>query len=104
MGRTNLCFVRVALIQLFLGNHKSPEKIPRDFRLIRIAAVLGGEDTGGALSVTLLNAAAGLYVAGAVSSLKEGVDMAREVIASGAARRSLEALAQAASSEPAPES
>ncbi len=71
---------------------------------IRIAAVLGGEDTGGALSVTLLNAAAGLYVAGAVSSLEEGVDLAREVIASGAARRSLEALARAASSEPAPES
>lgn len=45
---------------------------------------------GGAIGdIVLLNTAAGVYAAGLVSSLKEGVDLARETIASGAAFRKL---------------
>jgi anthranilate phosphoribosyltransferase len=61
----------------------------------RILDVLEGRDRGGALAVVLLNAAAGLWVAGASSSLREGVARAREVIASGDALRALEALKDA---------
>ncbi|MSR22483.1 MAG: anthranilate phosphoribosyltransferase [Gemmatimonadetes bacterium] len=65
----------------------------------RILSVLEGRDVGGALTVTLLNAAAGLYVAGASRSLGEGVARAREVISSGAALRALNALKEASSAE-----
>ena len=45
---------------------------------------------GGAIEdIVLLNSAAGLYTAGLVSSLKEGVQLARDTVASGAALRKL---------------
>lgn len=45
---------------------------------------------GGAVGdIVLLNSAAGLYTAGVVSNLKEGVDLARATIASGSAFRKL---------------
>lgn len=45
---------------------------------------------GGAIAdIVLLNSAAGLYTAGVVSSLKEGIDLARSTVASGAAVRKL---------------
>lgn len=45
---------------------------------------------GGAIEdIVLLNSAAGLYTAGLVSSLKEGVQLARATVASGAALRKL---------------
>jgi anthranilate phosphoribosyltransferase len=45
---------------------------------------------GGAIGdIVLLNSAAGLYTAGLVSSLKEGVDLARSTVAAGAAIRKL---------------
>jgi anthranilate phosphoribosyltransferase len=54
----------------------------------KIFQALSGK--GGAVSdIVLLNSAAGLYTAGLASSLKEGVDMARSTVASGAAIRKL---------------
>ena len=47
----------------------------------------------GALSdIVALNAGAALYVAGRAPSLREGVETAREILASGAAMAKLEAL------------
>jgi anthranilate phosphoribosyltransferase len=61
----------------------------------RIArAVLDGEP-GAALDVVLVNAGAALWVAGAARDLADGVALARESIASGAAKAKLAALAAA---------
>ncbi|MEX0856486.1 MAG: anthranilate phosphoribosyltransferase [Gemmatimonadota bacterium] len=64
-----------------------------------IEEVLSGERTGGALSVTLLNAAAALLVADRVADLGEGVASARASVESGAAQRALESLRAASQSE-----
>lgn len=56
-----------------------------------IRGVLNGDD-GPARRMTLANAAAALWAAEAVGSLREGVDRADEAIASGAARAVLEGL------------
>ncbi len=63
-----------------------------------IVRILEGREEGGALSATLLNAAAALYVGGVVEDLGEGVEQARETLASGAARDALEALKRESSS------
>jgi anthranilate phosphoribosyltransferase len=61
----------------------------------RIArAVLDGE-TGAALDIVLVNAAAALWVAGAAADLRGGLALARESVASGAAKAKLAALAAA---------
>jgi anthranilate phosphoribosyltransferase len=52
-------------------------------------AILKGEK-GPKRNAVLLNSAAGLYVAGKVDSLREGVDLAAEIIDSGKALRQLE--------------
>ncbi len=57
-----------------------------------ILEVLEGQKGGGALVATLLNAAAAIYVGGAVDTLEEGVERAREAIDSGEARAVLDAL------------
>ncbi len=57
-------------------------------------AVLDGE-TGARRDIVLLNAAAALWVAGVVPRLEEGLDVARQSIDSGAARKSLERLVEA---------
>ena len=46
--------------------------------------------TGPKRDAVLLNSAAGLYVSGKVESLREGVDLAREIIDSGKALEQLE--------------
>lgn len=56
-----------------------------------IERVLAG-DRGPARDVVLLNAGAGLFVAGAVSSVEEGIARAADAIDGGAARRTLERL------------
>jgi anthranilate phosphoribosyltransferase len=56
-----------------------------------IERVLGG-DRGPARDVVLLNAGAGLFVAGAVSSVEEGIARAADAIDGGAARRTLDRL------------
>ncbi len=57
--------------------------------LALVRSVLAGE-LSAASEIVTLNAAAGLYVAGATASLGEGVQRAREILASGAALQSLE--------------
>lgn len=52
-------------------------------------SILNGEK-GPRRNAVLLNSAAGLYVAGKVNSLKEGVELAKEVIDSGKALQQLE--------------
>jgi anthranilate phosphoribosyltransferase len=57
----------------------------------RVEAVLGGEG-GPSRDIVILNAAAALYVSGVSGSLWDGVALARDTLASGAARRKLEQL------------
>jgi anthranilate phosphoribosyltransferase len=45
---------------------------------------------GAARDIVILNAGAALYAANVSSSIKSGVEMARSVIASGAAKRKLD--------------
>ncbi len=58
-----------------------------------LRAVLTGEDRGPHRDALLLGAALALEIVGRAKSPREGVAMAREAIDSGAARRTLEALA-----------
>ena len=57
----------------------------------RVLAVLGGEP-GPSQDVVVLNAAAALYVSGVVPSLWDGVALARDTVASGAAKAKLDQL------------
>jgi len=60
--------------------------------LAAMRAVLA--DTPGPVrDIVLLNAGAAIYVAGIVDTLEQGVEKAREVISSGAARKKLEDMA-----------
>lgn len=59
-----------------------------------IQSILNHELEGAKKDVVLLNAAAGLYVAGVVSSLHEGVLMAQDAIASGVSREHFSRLQQ----------
>ncbi len=61
-------------------------------------AVLAGEP-GPLLDVSLLNAGAAIYVGGLVPSIADGVERAREAVASGAAARKLDQLRDAAAGE-----
>ncbi len=55
-------------------------------------AVLRGEETGPRAEVALANAGAALYVAEQAETLREGIELARKALASGAALAKLEAL------------
>jgi anthranilate phosphoribosyltransferase len=62
----------------------------------RIAlAILSGESNGARRDIVAVNAGAALYVSGVVSTLRDGVALASNTIASGAAMRKLEELAAA---------
>ncbi len=61
--------------------------------------ILSGKEHGCRRDTVVLNAAAGLYVAGAVPSLRDGVERANELIDSGAAAATLEAYAQASNAQ-----
>jgi len=63
---------------------------------VAFRALLAGEASAYRDAV-LLNAAAAILVAGKVNDLKQGVEIARESIDSGAAKRSVEALAKVTS-------
>ena len=86
-----------------LGLARSPEEEiaggepHENARLIR--GVLVGDEEGGARTVTLLNAAAALYVAGVAEGLRDGVERAREAVDSGAALRTLELLVEVSGGE-----
>jgi anthranilate phosphoribosyltransferase len=60
-----------------------------------IREVIEGSEHGPPRDMALLNAAATLIVAGTVDSFEEGLDQARRAIESGAAKQTLERLAQA---------
>jgi anthranilate phosphoribosyltransferase len=60
----------------------------------RLCAVLEGREHSAASEAVALNAAAGLLVGGKVDSLASGLEMARELLDSGAAGRKLESLAR----------
>lgn len=62
-----------------------------DASLAIIKAVLD-DKPGPAHDIVCMNAGAAIYVSGMAKSLKEGIDKAREVIASGEARKKLDAL------------
>jgi len=57
--------------------------------------VLSGEETGAARDVVLANAGAAIYVSGRASSIEEGVRLAEESVANGAATDALEAFVKA---------
>ncbi len=60
----------------------------------RLCAILDGEEVSAASEAVALNAAAALLVGGKVDSLASGLESAREILASGAAGRTLEILAR----------
>lgn len=64
-----------------------------------IRRVLEGDERGGARTVTLLNAAAALYVAGMVEGLRAGVELAAEAVDSGSAARTLASLVEISARE-----
>ncbi|MDX1622540.1 MAG: anthranilate phosphoribosyltransferase [Gemmatimonadota bacterium] len=57
-----------------------------------LASVLAGKGTAAQEAITAANAGAALFVAGVADGLREGVERARETIASGAAVETLKAL------------
>ncbi len=57
-----------------------------------LRAVLDGSETGAKRDVVLLNAAAALLAAGVVVDLREGIALAQDTLASGAALQKLDAL------------
>lgn len=52
--------------------------------------ILSGKDKGPKLDAVLINAGAALYLAGKTDSIKEGIDLARETVESGAAYRKMQ--------------
>jgi anthranilate phosphoribosyltransferase len=80
----------------FFGDYADPRELAGgDVRKNStiIQAVLQGEP-GPKQNIVLLNAGAGLMVAGRAKTLDQGIEMARESILSGRARQKLEALVQ----------
>ncbi len=55
-----------------------------------LLAVLDGKDNGAAREVVIFNAGAALYAANVAASIEEGIERARVVLASGAARAKLD--------------
>jgi len=62
-----------------------------------VSAVLAGERRDEARSLVIMNAAAALFLGGAVGDLREGAKLAAQAIDSGEARRKLELLVEATS-------
>ena len=58
--------------------------------------IVAGRASGAPRDIVLANAGAAIYVAGETESIAEGVELARESLASGAAARQLERLTEAA--------
>ena len=58
--------------------------------------IVAGRASGAPRDIVLANAGAAIYVAGETQSIAEGVELARESLASGAAARQLERLTEAA--------
>ena len=52
--------------------------------------ILSGAETGAKRDATLLNAGAALYIGGKADTMKDGIELAKEIIASGKATETLE--------------
>ncbi len=52
--------------------------------------ILSGAETGAKRNATLLNAGAALYIGGKADTMKDGIELAKEIIASGKATETLE--------------
>ena len=61
--------------------------------------ILSGKETGAKRDTVLVNAAAGLYIAGLAPSLKDGIAKAQELINSGKAAETLEAYIRVSNQE-----
>lgn len=61
--------------------------------------ILSGKETGAKRDTVLVNAAAGLYIAGLAPSLKDGVAKAQELISNGKAAETLEAYIRVSNQE-----
>lgn len=59
-----------------------------------LVAILKGEEAGPKAQIALVNAGAAIYVAGKAETIREGVEIARRAVASGAAYEKLEDLRQ----------
>ena len=59
-----------------------------------LVAILRGEETGPKAEIALVNAGAAVYVAGKAESIREGIEIARRAVGSGAAHEKLEQLRQ----------
>ncbi len=75
-----------------LPRHAPDGLLGGDARLnaLILRGVLSGEERGAARDVVLLNAGAAVYVSGRVTTMEEGVRLAEESVASGAAEGALE--------------
>jgi anthranilate phosphoribosyltransferase len=62
-----------------------------------IFRILNGKRDGAKMDLVLVNSAAGIIVGGKASDFKEGMEIAKESIVSGAAYAKLKALAKASS-------
>ncbi|GBC81107.1 Anthranilate phosphoribosyltransferase [bacterium HR10] len=101
-GPTHVLEVCQGRLRRFLLDPREAEVAVRDLNGVRAASpeesativreVLVGDRRDAARDLVLLNAAAGLRVSGRVGTLREGVELAAEAIATGAAWRKLEAL------------
>ena len=63
-----------------------------DFNAVILRSILQGDDVDTRMNVVLLNAGAALYAADAAPSIKDGIELAREVIHNGKALAKLDAL------------
>ena len=77
-------FAGASINDLLGGDAPTNAKILRD--------ILSGDEQGAKRDVTLLNAGAALMAAGKVDDLRQGIELARESIDSGAALKKLEHL------------
>lgn len=59
-----------------------------------LRSVLSGEERGAKREIVLLNAGCALYVAGAAKDIRQGIEVAREVLDSGSALKRLEEFIQ----------
>jgi anthranilate phosphoribosyltransferase len=62
---------------------------------VMLEEILAGKDRGPRTEMVVLNAAAGIACAGIAESMREGIEIAREMIRSGAAADRLEQLRKA---------
>ena len=57
-----------------------------------IISVLNGKEKGAKLDAVLFNAGAAIYASGKVSSISEGIELARKSVSTGSALKKLEQL------------